>query len=156
MRSICTHWITRCVCGLTMVLGLLLLAACSSSNTALQAPSQQCGAVHTQHASLATMDRTMAPGAEDCFWQSFQQCRPATLTFTQSDSVSGTVHTFSLSDENGTCKVTDSAYHFVAPYPPQSAITYTCAGVQKQANGLHILSCGTFGTILIPAVGVPT
>lgn len=155
MGSKHSHSLTRCVYGLIIALPLLLLAACGTSTDSNNADgqflAQQCGAVHTQRSRLSSMDLTMAPGAEDCFWQSFQQCRPATLVYTQSDATSGTVHTFSLSSENGTCKVTDKAYNFVAPHPPQPTVTYTCAGIQKQANGLHVLSCGALGNILIPA-----
>ena len=147
----------RQVGSLTLILFLLLLAACSTttsgdtsaSQTPVLAP-QQCGAVHAFRSVLSTMDQTMAKKVEDCFWQAFVPCRPATLSYTQSDSEVSTIHTFSLTSENSTCRVADRIQHFPTLHQ-QSFTTYACAGVQKQADGLHILSCGPLGTILIPA-----
>ena len=159
MRFIDIRFIIRWVCRLTTVVFLLLLTACStagSNNSALQdagIPPQQCGAVHAMHAVLSPMDLSMAQGVEDCFWQAFQQCHSATLVFTQSDSEAGDINTFSLQSQNGICKVADSVQHFSTLHALKSPIAYTCSGIQKQGDGLHILSCGVLGTILIPAAG---
>lgn len=143
-----------------MIVLLFLLSACStalSNNSAASQPTdlppQQCGAVMTFRSIPSSMNQTMAKGAEDCFWQAFQQCQSATLTFTQSDSEASTIHTFALSSEQGSCKVTDQVQHFSPTHMPQSPTTYTCTSMQKHADGLHILSCGPLGTILIPTVG---
>ncbi|MGH2508254.1 MAG: hypothetical protein ACRDHZ_12760 [Ktedonobacteraceae bacterium] len=155
MKHMYTHGMTRCVFGLAMVMALLLVAACSTttgSNTASVSEAQQCGTVHTMRSLVVAMDWNMATGVEDCFWQAFQQCSSATLVYTQSDVEASTIHTFSLQSRNNTCKITDSVQHFLAPHPPQSPVSYICAGMQRQANGLHFLSCGVLGLILVPAV----
>lgn len=154
MRSLRTRLITKRVGGLvlTMTLFLILVTACSN-NTATTSPlAQQCGAVHTMHSLVVPMDWSMVKGAEDCFWQAFQQCRPATLMLAQSDSQTSTIHTFSFQDENGTCQIADSVQHFLTPHPPQAPVNYTCVSMQQQTDGLHVLSCGALGNILIPAL----
>jgi hypothetical protein len=146
------------VCALiaSMMLLLLLGTGCGTS-TGMGSPgasltTQQCGSVHAFRSRVTSMDQSMARGVEDCFWQAFQQCQPATMSYTQSDATSGTVHTFSLENQNGRCLVTDSARPFTT-HMSQPAVLSTCAGIQKRADGLRVLSCGKLGNILIPAVG---
>ncbi len=156
MRYMRTRLMIRRVFGPTLTLFLLLVAACSTatnSGNAAAPITQKCGAVHTQRSLVVSMDWSMAKGVEDCFWQAFQQCGPATLIYSQSDSEASTIHTFSLQSEKGPCLITDSVQHFLAPHPPQSAINYTCTDLQRQTNGLHFLSCGTLGNIFVPTVG---
>lgn len=139
----------------------LVLAACGSNvggqsqaTTPTTIPSsqvQKCGTVNTLHSQLVSTDQNTAKQAENCFWQAFQQCQPATITYTKSDLDAGTVNTFIIKNVGGKCSVSAGIQHFVAPHPPGKANLYTCGSVKLQSDGLYILSCGDAGTIVIPS-----
>lgn len=147
---------------------LMLLAACgtngksttttgSSGTTqapaATQATQRNCGVVHTMHLLIVPADVNHAKGVEDCFWQAFQQCAPATMIYSQNSLDTGTIHNFSIKNVNGKCTITDGVQHFIAPHPARSMTTYTCAGVTQQTEGLRFISCGEAGNVLVPSVG---
>jgi hypothetical protein len=155
--------------GYFLVIGLLfllfLLTACgtntgtttvsnASSVTATVPPKQQpvqaCGTVHTLNQRLATADQKSAAGIEDCFLRWYQQCQPATLIYAQSDVDTSTLHTFSFTDKNKTCVITDTLQHVVVPHAPKPVGSYPCFGLEQKLDGLHFLTCGTEGTIIVP------
>lgn len=153
--------------GLTigLVLCLVLLAACGTNagtttttgssgvtTTTTNTPlvTVQCGAVHTMRLLVVPADKDRVKGVEDCFWQAYQQCHPATLIYAQNNLDTGTIHNFSLKSENGQCVITDGVQHVIAPHPPQSTTNYTCTGLTRQNDGLHFLSCGEVGNVLVP------
>ena len=119
--------------AMTLALLMLLLSACGSNaggqgraTTPTNTPSLQelkCGTVHTLHSQIAPADLNTARHAEDCFWQAFQQCQPATLTYTKNEVDAGSVNTFTLKSIGGKCTVSD---------------------------GLYVFSCGEIGTIIVP------
>ncbi|HZS76605.1 MAG TPA: hypothetical protein VFA41_08310 [Ktedonobacteraceae bacterium] len=146
---------------LVTVLFVLLMAACGTntttgggqpSNTPTTAPThpQNCGSLHKNQLALVQKDKAVAPQDENCFWQAYQQCSPATLTFTQTSIDTGVIHTFTVKNVNGKCTITDSYQHFIAPNPPGKAVDYTCGSMTKESDGLHIASCGQMDTIVIP------
>jgi hypothetical protein len=148
-------------------LGLLLLpgffAGCGSNYsaqggqpqaTATTPPKpQNCGSVHTIHLLVVPTDQSKAKQIENCFWQAYQQCRPATLMFSSSEVDTGVIHNFSLKSANGACVISDGVQHFIAPRSPGAAKMYTCSSMAMQTDGLHILSCGELGNIVIPVAG---
>lgn len=154
-----------------MAILLTLLAACgtnvsttttgssgSTNQTTTQATTQtgtqqQCGTVHTMRLLIVPADTNRAKGIEDCFWQAFQQCRPATLVYAQNSLDTGTIHNFSLQKSNGICTIIDGVQHFIAPHPAQGMTTYICAGLTQQADGLHFRTCGSIGDVLVPTGG---
>ncbi|GAC1518552.1 MAG: hypothetical protein NVS3B14_20900 [Ktedonobacteraceae bacterium] len=138
------------------LLAAIILAACGSNTTtggqATPTPAQtvNCGKVQSSLAKHSPTDKAAAQQAENCFYQAFQQCRPATLTYTTFGVDAGDIHSFSLKSVNGSCTISDGVQHYIAPNPPGATSTYTCATMTKQTDGLHIQSCGSTGTILIP------
>ena len=138
---------------------LLVVSACGSDlggqgqgATPTSTPSshvQKCGTVHTLHAHLVPADQTTAKQAVNCFWQAFQRCQPATLTYADNGLDAGTVNTFTLKSAAGKCVISDAVQHYIVPRPPGKITTYTCSDVKLQAQGLSV-SCGAAGTILIP------
>ena len=145
-----------------MALFTLVLAACGSNvggqgqaTTPTTIPStqiQKCGTVNTLHSRLVVpTDQNTAKQAVNCFWQAFQQCQPATISYAKNDLDVGTVNTFVLKNVGGKCTVTVGVQQFIAPHPPGKATIYTCGDVQLQSDGLSILSCGNAGTIVIPS-----
>lgn len=177
MSGISNHWrLSRVRCaafamlsiGFMMVLASVGLAACgySGSNqsstpaTRSQAqaqvthppvPIQKCGIVQgLAHLEVPPSD-TGAARAENCFWQAFQHCRPATLVFITSSVDTALIRTFTIHDNNGTCSISDAKQQRIVPNPPSSAGTYTCTGLVQKPDGLHFSACGKDGDVLVPA-----
>lgn len=156
------------VAGLSML--LVILAACSfgggsgqgGSTTPTPAPTpsptpiaaQQCGKVNIGPRGTPT-DPPTAQAATNCLWQAYQQCQPATMTFNVASLDTGVVHIFTLQKKGSSCTITDEVQRYIAPNPPKTIATYTCAGVTKTTAGLVFSSCGqdgVNGTIVVPAV----
>ncbi|MEO6891113.1 MAG: hypothetical protein ABI456_16750 [Ktedonobacteraceae bacterium] len=144
--------------GLLLMLVGVAFAACGSTITGsggqptptVIAKTQQCGKIHTLGPNGNAGPQQTLQTAEQCFLQAFQHCQPATLTYSQSGVDAGVIHTFKITNNNGTCAVTDTAQHFVAPRPPTTATTYTCTDV-KQVGGETIVSaCGQEGSVKLP------
>jgi hypothetical protein len=146
---------------LSALLVMLLLAACGSSTGGQGSPggttpspstgTTNCGTLHESHAGLDEKDKPIAAQAENCFYQAYQQCRNATLTFMVSSIDTGTIHKFAVSNNGGKCTITDGTQHYVAPNPPGATIEYTCSTMTQEADGLHIQSCGAANTVVVPA-----
>jgi hypothetical protein len=98
-------------------------------------------------------DKNLALGVENCFWLAYQQCHPATMTYSQGNLDTIMLHTFSLKSQGGQCVITDAVQRSVLPRPPQNVGTYTCTGLTQQADGLHFTNCGSEGNVLVPAAG---
>lgn len=135
------------------------LAACGSStssgspgNPSPTPPpqAQKCGSVQGNPRNL-TGSGPDAKQAENCFWQAYQKCQAASLSYTLTGVDTIIKHTFTINKNGQQCSVSDMVQHAVVPAPLSAAKTYTCTGVVQQADGLHISNCGIDGTILIPA-----
>ena len=146
-----------------LVLMLCLLAACGTNTggttssptpttSATQPPLQHCGAVRTLGIRIVPTNEQGAKSATDCFWQAYQQCHPATLTYTQAGVDTATVHTFSLKKINGKCVVIDTIQHLIVPNRSMPGETAICSGLSQQTDGLHVLACGKEGEVLVPVI----
>ena len=145
---------------LSALLLMLLLAACGSStggqgNSGGSTPSPNtgtvnCGTLHQSHAGLNAKDKAIAAQAENCFYQAYQQCHNATLTFMESSIDTGVIHKFAVSNNGGKCALTDGMQHYIAPNPPGATIMYTCSTMTQAVDGLHIQSCGAANNVIIP------
>jgi hypothetical protein len=144
--------------SMIMALLILLLSACGS-NVGGQGPTptpttplqvQKCGTVHSLHSYIPPAEQQVVKQAENCFWQAFQQCHPATLTYSQNELDTGTVHTFTLKSAAGKCAISDGVQHYIAPRPPGNTTTYACSDVKLQTDGLYVFSCGAVGTVIVP------
>jgi hypothetical protein len=148
-----------------LVLGLLLfLSACGTNggtstgsngpevaSTPVKQPvTQSCGTVHTLGQHVISADQNLAKSAEDCFWQAYQQCHPATLIYSQASIDTTTLHTFFLKSLNGKCMITDALQHRTLPRSLQPAKNYTCTRLAQQTDGLYFFTCEDEGTVLVP------
>lgn len=133
------------------------LAACGSQYGGSGSPGatttptvQKCGSVHSlPDGKLATP--MAAKTAEDCFWQAYQQCKAATISYTAGGVDTVSINTFTIKNDNGKCAVSDAAQFSIAPNKPGAPKTYSCSGITQQQNGLRITSCGERGDIVLPA-----
>ncbi len=145
--------------GIALSLVVLLLAACGTNTTTggqgnqpTKAPAtQNCGTLHSNHAGLLSSDKANAPQAENCFYQAYHSCQPATLTYETTSVDTGSINHLSVKTTSGTCALFDNVQHFIAPNPPGATTTYACGSASQQSDGLHILTCGDVGDIVIPA-----
>lgn len=159
-RSIRNKTLVICA-AMIMALFMFVLAACGSNvggqgqaTTPTPVPSsqvQKCGTVHTLHSQIISTDQNTVKQTENCFWQAFQQCQPATLTYANNQLDTGTINNFALKNAGGKCAVSVGIQQFVAPHPPGKPTMYTCSDVKLQTDGLYIYSCGDAGTVVIPS-----
>jgi hypothetical protein len=92
--------------------------------------------------------------ALDCFWQAYQQCPTvgnAQLIVSQRLFETRNTRIFRLDGTSGTCVVTEElqALGLMANAPQISM--FTCTGMTRDRNGLHMLGCGSDGDFTIPA-----
>ena len=150
-----------CVVAGFLLLGFFL-AACGSSSTntggggqptptpTRPAQTVDCGKIQSSANGIAPSDKAAAQQAENCFYSAYQKCQPATLMFSSLGLDAGVIHHFAVKNVNGSCAISDGWQHYIAPQPPAGTITYSCASMNMQADGLHIESCGTVGSVVIP------
>ena len=135
----------------------VILAACGSNdttpggqpNSTPPAQAQKCGSVDTSPDGKL-IDEALAKQAENCFWQAYQHCQAATLIFTKRGLDAGTIHTFTLANNNGQCSISDAIQIYIAPNPPRPGSTFACMSLTQQADGLHFASCGSLGDVVVP------
>lgn len=182
MKSTHTHLTHRFMLAISLALLVMLLAACGANATGSAASggtstpggtpgsatstpggttntpttplqTQKCGTVHTLRLQVVPADQSHAQTVENCFWQAYQQCHPATLVYSQGDLDTVTLHTFSLKSQSGQCMITDAVQRSVLPRKPTPAGSYTCGGLTQKNDGLHFTACGQEGNVLVPSVG---
>ncbi|HLZ60877.1 MAG TPA: hypothetical protein VKR06_28340 [Ktedonosporobacter sp.] len=130
-------------------------AATNSAPTAtptLKSPDsvQNCGKI-TLSPLRRFEDAGVAQQAKACFWQAFQQCRAATLTFQPLAVDTVTNHTFLIGKTEGGCTITDTVSHAIVPHAP-TITNYTCTGVVNMNTALRFTSCGAEGDVIVPLV----
>jgi hypothetical protein len=150
-----------CVVAGFLLLGFFL-AACGSSTTTTGGGGQptptatqstqtvDCGKIQSRANGIASSDKAAAQQAVNCFYQAYQKCQSATLMFSSLGLDAGVIHHFAVKNVNGSCAISDGWQHYIAPQPPAGTITYSCASMNMQTDGLHIESCGTIGSVVIP------
>jgi len=142
--------------GLLVVVISAGLAACGSNVGGSVNPTpttstqvQKCGKVQTNPKGTP-LDVTTAKQAEDCFWQAFQKCQPASFVYTLTGVDTITVRTFTIQNNGEKCAVLDAFQHSIVPQPLSTAKTYTCTGVTQKPDGLHFSFCGVDGDVAVP------
>lgn len=152
----CSQYLSRwMVVGIvSLILGCMLAACGSSTTTGSQKPptSQEvnCGSVSNGLSETSSSAKSNTQKAVTCFSHAYQQCQPATLTFTTFAVDTGAIHHFSVQENGSSCSIHDSEQNYRAPKPPGTANMYPCSTMLMQRNGLSIQQCGKLGTITIP------
>ncbi|HZU67781.1 MAG TPA: hypothetical protein VFA09_10940 [Ktedonobacteraceae bacterium] len=148
-----------------ILLLMVLLSACGYNGTTVGSqpstpptptPTAQppvvrnCGMVHTIRDLVVPTEGSTAKQDESCFAQAYAACHPAILTFSQSSLDTGTIHNFSIKNQNGKCTITDTVQMYIAPNKPRTTGTYTCGSAALKNDGLHVSSCGSEGDVFVP------
>ena len=146
------------VLSITLLLAVMSvsLIACASNSGSAQNPTpttqvqaQKCGSVQTNPRGVP-LNEPAAKQAEDCFWQAFQKCQPASLSYTLVSVDTVTKHTFTIQNNGEQCSVSDAVQHAIVPARLSAPRTYTCTGVMQQVDGLHFTACGEDGNVVVP------
>src|SRR5438045_7265274 len=131
------------------------IAACASSSSGSQNPTptkstqvQKCGSERTNPRGIP-VNGPAAKQTEDCFWQAFQKCHAASLSYTTTGVDTVVVRNFTIQNNGEQCSVSDTVQHAIVPAPLSAAKTYTCTGVTEQADGLNFKGCGNDGDIIV-------
>jgi hypothetical protein len=154
--------------GLLVALLSAVLAACGYSSasisstlsqaqvdqpqaqTQVQTKIKQCGTVSGLGRLEVPVNDIAGERAENCFWQAFQHCQPATLVFFISNVDTSFIRTFTIHNNRGKCSITDARQFRVVPRPPSPALFFTCAGLTRLPDGLRFVACGKDGNIIMP------
>ncbi len=143
--------------SLLIVLLGCALAACGfnssttgsgSATSPTHAQPKNCGTIK-QAVGKTVGTSTTVQQTGDCFWQAFQQCQLASMTFAVSGVDTLTTHTFVTKKTATSCVVTDTIKHQIVPRPSKNTTTITCTGVTKEQNALRFTSCGTQGDLVV-------
>src|SRR5262249_41831549 len=110
---------------------------------------QQCGVVQGPGSLKLQPSDTGAEQAENCFWQAFQHCHPATLIFIRGGVDAVLMLTFTIHNVNGTCSISYTKQQRVVANPPSVARTSTCTGLVKQVQALRFTACGQDGDVVV-------
>ncbi len=158
MRAKASAW------GMILSIALLvLLAACGkgavlgstppATPSPVPARAQQCGTIMLSPLHKVE-DAGLSQKAGDCFWNAYQQCKPASLVLSVGGLDTITRHNFSVGKQSANCAVSDMVQHSIAPNPPRTTGTYLCSGMSYTGGELRIQNCGPEGTIAVPVVGM--
>ena len=122
----------------------------STAPTSSLSSENQCGNINLTP-SGKLRDTTNVQQIENCFWQAYQQCRSVslTLTFIGTDTVSK--HTFSLTQQNGSCLISDVVQGSFIGASTSQQDTYICTRLEDSETALHFVNCGDEGTIDVPS-----
>jgi len=112
---------------------------------------QNCGKIQLS-ALHRFEDAGLAQQAGACFWQAFQHCQAAALTFQPLSVDTIVIHTFLVERKEGGCAITDTVSHAIVPQAPTVTSRYTCTGVTNTNGALRFTSCGAEGDVLVPLV----
>ena len=149
-------WSVALTTGILIAFASAGLVACgynsstqsSASLTQPQPQLQKCGFVFG-FGALELVPRDLgAEQAENCFWQAFQHCRPATLVFNtgaRAKFTSTLKHTFTTYNENGACLIADVKQIGSS----SNAKISICSGLVWHPRALDVLSCGQEGTVTV-------
>ncbi len=116
----------------------------------IQPQVQQCGIVQGYGAlKTVPVDLGRSRQAENCFWQAFQTCRPATLVFITNSLHATFTHTFTIHNDHGSCSILDATKFGSITNSASPTTVYSCAGLKRYPRALYFLACGKDGTIIV-------
>jgi hypothetical protein len=128
-----------------------LLGTSGQSTTTASTPGlgPECGNI-----DMASSGKLLGPAnarqVQDCFWEAYQQCRPAILTLIIHVADGVSTHTFKT-QKQGSCVVSDTIQNSIAGLPSSQPETYNCARLEKTQTALHFVNCGDEDIIDIPS-----
>jgi hypothetical protein len=172
MKAFQRSWVGTTTIGLLVALLCIGIAGCGYSSVGVgsipstasqaqvvqlqpQTAIQHCGIVHSYGVlQPVPIDLGNALKAENCFWQAFQHCRPATLIFLSSTrlrpGIGNTfVRTFAIHNVNGSCSISDARQEGPSARSLSQVTIYACSGLKRFPRALYVVGCGKDGTIIV-------
>ena len=149
-------WVTTSAfaCALIVSVALVGCGAANASGAAGGGAAINCGHVQGALAPHPTATATAAQAAENCFWNAYQQCQTASLTYTRLGVDTEDTYSFTLQRQGTACVLNETHDRAIAPQPAHRLGTYSCTGLTRQQDdSLAAHGCGQDGDITITAVG---
>ncbi len=143
MMKATPHERFRCTCKLLWLLSIacLMIVSCSTTPSPPTPPQTlQCGTINP-----ATEGTASAENAGSCFWQAFQRCKPASLTYTDGKSNS---YVFTVTSSASHCQVREKITSTTG-----TTTASTCSHLQAFRSGFGALilsGCSDNGNISVP------
>lgn len=142
MMGVAPHEMFRSTCKLLWLLPILCLLIVSCSTTPPTPPqAQQCGIINP-----ATEGTTSAEHSGTCFWQAFQHCKVASLTYNNGKS---NTYVFTITSSASQCQVRED---ITSTTGTTKSSTSTCSHLQAFRGGAGTLTlngCSNHGNITI-------
>lgn len=150
---LCVLGTTACNATPVTTPGSPLTTTAVTPTSSASAGQLSCGSISQLGPGSVPTTKTSTPQQiGDCFWQAYQQCTAASLTFVTSSIDTILTRTFQIQKIGGGCQVLDKVQMRIVPQPPRVKQTYTCTSVQKTTSTLQVLNCQDDGTITISLV----
>ncbi len=141
--------------GIVVVIGLILWGYGPVSFAATHTSMQNCGDLYSSFGPRPqpANNNSKALQAMQCFVQAHQQCKAASLSYTEHGMDTGDTETYYTANGLGVCKLSGTSSGFV-DVMSRPTTNFSCSSIEQASDGLHFLSCGQYGDQLVPNTSV--
>jgi hypothetical protein len=144
--------------GSVLALVLLLWGARSAAFAATHTAIQDCGSLYNASGPRPQTggDTIGVRQAIHCFVLAHQQCRAASLSYTTHSVDTGVKDTYTTANGLDGCAISGESTFYVVALHSKTTTDFSCSGLIQKPNGLHLLSCGQYGEIVVPTSAAKT
>ena len=156
--SLCTNiltWIRHHILislAIVIAIGLILWGYSPVSFAATHISMQNCGDLYSALGPRpqSAGSNSKAVQAIQCFVQAHQQCKAASLSYTEHGVDTGDTETYYTANRLGGCGLSGTSSGFV-DVMSRPTTNFSCSSIVQASDGLHFLSCGQDGELIIPS-----
>jgi hypothetical protein len=128
---------------------VLLWGAKPAFFAATHTSMQDCGNLTSGPPLGTNASNPGAIQAIQCFVQAHQQCRAASLSYTSHGVDTGVKETYYTANSLGGCGLSGESTSYGLVFGDRTT-DFSCSNIIQQADGLHLLSCGQYGDLVVP------
>ena len=141
--------------GIVVVIGLILWGFGPVTFAATHTSMQNCGDLYSSIGPRPSSagSNSKAVQAIQCFVQAHQQCKAASLSYTEHGTDTGDTETYYTANGFGRCGLSGTSSGFV-DVMQRPTTNFSCSSIVQQSDGLHFLSCGQYGELIVPSSSV--
>jgi hypothetical protein len=141
--------------GIVVAIGLILWGFGPVSFAATYTGMQNCGDLYSALGPRpqSAGSNSKAVQAIQCFVQAHQQCKAASLSYTVHGVDTGDTEIYYTANGLGGCRLSGTSSGFV-DVMSRPTTNFGCSGIVQQSDGLHFLSCGNNGEMVVPNTAV--